>query len=243
MNMCLCVKLDGKRCTRESSKKAGQNTQFCWQHQNCKSIAPHVTFGDDSRPVMKDKNKETKPILKKESVLQNDISKVMPVGKKTLHNEKKWDNNQEFKVNVMKSNENISILKNKSESNVNNMSGETYKHIISKSPELNGYTVSQIEKFEKLSGELQKKTINELKNMLSRNDQSASGNKDELIRRVADGIMLGKIARCVKCDGGRPKFDSKSGIYTCPGYYTDEGFKKCGMKYTNNQLPREKWQN
>lgn len=34
---CQCLKTDGKPCTRDGSKKSGDNPLFCWQHQNCKS--------------------------------------------------------------------------------------------------------------------------------------------------------------------------------------------------------------
>ena len=44
-----------------------------------------------------------------------------------------------------------------------------------------------------------------LKDALKNNLQSMSGNKDELIRKVADGIVLGRIPRCTACFGGRYK--------------------------------------
>ena len=39
--------------------------------------------------------------------------------------------------------------------------------------------------------------------MLRKNLQSMSGNKDDLILKVADGIVLGRIPRCTNCFGGR----------------------------------------
>lgn len=34
-----------------------------------------------------------------------------------------------------------------------------------------------------------------------------TGNKDELLNKIADGIVLGSIPRCPHCFGGRPKFN------------------------------------
>ena len=63
--------------------------------------------------------------------------------------------------------------------------------------------------------------------MLRKNAQSMSGNKDDLVYKCADGIVLGKIPRCPSCFGGRPKFDYKAGTYYCSGYRDDTDFKNC----------------
>lgn len=34
-----------------------------------------------------------------------------------------------------------------------------------------------------------------------------TGNKDELLNKIGDGIVLGSIPRCPHCFGGRPKFN------------------------------------
>lgn len=54
-----------------------------------------------------------------------------------------------------------------------------------------------------------------------------SGNKDEMVQKIADGIVLGRIPRCTSCFGGRPRFDYKTGKYTCPGYRDDVDYKNC----------------
>ena len=36
MSRCLCLKPDGKQCTRNATIKANNDSNFCWQHQNCK---------------------------------------------------------------------------------------------------------------------------------------------------------------------------------------------------------------
>ena len=43
----------------------------------------------------------------------------------------------------------------------------------------------------------------QLKDLLKKNLQSMTGNKDDLIRKCADGSVLGRIPRCPKCFGGR----------------------------------------
>jgi hypothetical protein len=37
MSPCLCLKSNGQQCSRDSSKKAGTNAKYCWQHQTCQS--------------------------------------------------------------------------------------------------------------------------------------------------------------------------------------------------------------
>jgi hypothetical protein len=68
-----------------------------------------------------------------------------------------------------------------------------------------------------------------------------SGNKDELIDKIADGKILGSIPRCPACGGGRPKFDRGNGTYYCPGYRDDEEFKNCHKTFTFAELPRDPW--
>lgn len=78
--------------------------------------------------------------------------------------------------------------------------------------------------------------------MLRSNMQSMSGNKDELVVKIADGIVLGRIPRCPKCYGGRPKFDVKTGTYNCPGYRDDVDFKNCHTTFTKEELQRDPWE-
>jgi hypothetical protein len=69
-----------------------------------------------------------------------------------------------------------------------------------------------------------------------------SGNKDDLVYKVADGIVLGRIPRCPKCFGGRPKFDFKKGTYYCSGYRDDEDFKNCHTTFALNDIKRDPWE-
>lgn len=69
-----------------------------------------------------------------------------------------------------------------------------------------------------------------------------SGNKDELIAKCADGIVLGRIPRCPNCFGGRPKYDYKNGTYHCSGYRDDVDFKNCHTNFSKEDLKRDPWE-
>lgn len=66
-----------------------------------------------------------------------------------------------------------------------------------------GYTPAEHEKYKNEVTRLNKFSNAELKDMLKKNMQSMSGNKDEMIAKIADGIVLGQIPRCPNCFGGR----------------------------------------
>lgn len=53
MNICQCIKINQKRCSRPASNKSNNNHSFCWQHQKCvkkitelknKIILPAITW-------------------------------------------------------------------------------------------------------------------------------------------------------------------------------------------------------
>ena len=81
-----------------------------------------------------------------------------------------------------------------------------------------------------------------LKDILKKNLQSMSGNKDDLVFKVADGIVLGRIPRCPKCFGGRPKFDYKAGTYHCSGYRDDTDFHNCHSTFELHDIKRDPWE-
>jgi len=80
-------------------------------------------------------------------------------------------------------------------------------------------------------------TVNELKGILKANDQSSTGNKSELVERVADGVAFGAMPRCSKCSGGRLKIIG--GYYVCPGYMEDDVFLSCD--FTSTKIERREW--
>ena len=66
-----------------------------------------------------------------------------------------------------------------------------------------GYTASEYATFKEWVRKFSMKTNQELKDLLRKNLQSMSGNKDDLIYKCADGATLGRIPRCPNCFGGR----------------------------------------
>ena len=66
-----------------------------------------------------------------------------------------------------------------------------------------GYTPSEYNKYKETLKQLSDWSNQKLKDSLKNNLQSMSGNKDELIAKVADGMILGSIPRCSACFGGR----------------------------------------
>jgi len=104
------------------------------------------------------------------------------------------------------------------------------------------YNLSQMTKFVELCNEYEDKyTMKDLKELLKLNDQSSSGNKPELVERVADGQVLGKIARCKTCFGGKPRFNYETGGYHCAGYRNDDEYIFCNKVYSFEDLLREAW--
>jgi hypothetical protein len=94
-----------------------------------------------------------------------------------------------------------------------------------------GYTPAQYTTFKELKADFNAKSNQVLKDLLRKNCQSMSGSKDELVYKCADGAVLGRIPRCPKCYGGRPKFDFQKGTYYCSGYRDDVDFKNCHTSF------------
>lgn len=88
------------------------------------------------------------------------------------------------------------------------------------------------------------KKLDELKDMLRKNDQAFSGLKmNELVDKIADQQVRGKIPRCPKCFGGKLRYDYNGG-YKCPGYANDEGkFHRCSFTAKDGEITREAWTN
>ena len=109
-------------------------------------------------------------------------------------------------------------------------------------PEMRGYTDNELKMFKQLVDEkYDEYTADQLKNLLRKNDQKVTGTKKEMIERVADGEVLGKIPRCPACFGGRLVFDYKKGVYKCPGFYDDDHFVRCKAAFDTNFIQRETW--
>lgn len=105
-----------------------------------------------------------------------------------------------------------------------------------------GYTTKQMEEFREMKKQLAGVTMEELKSMCRKNDQKVTGNKGELVERVADGRVLGRIPKCSSCGGGHLRFNAKSGFYTCPGYMEDSDFVHCNKSFSVSEVARLPWE-
>ena len=106
-----------------------------------------------------------------------------------------------------------------------------------------GYTDSEYETYNKAKDDLPKKTIAALKDLLLTNRQRRTGNKAELIERIADCKTLGAIPKCPKCGGGWPRYCNKTAKYSCEGYHDDDKWRWCKGKWEGaTSIVREKWQ-
>ena len=64
MSICQCVTKGGKRCTRATSTKPGDNHNFCWQHQNCTNpIIPDIPISEEPTSPVKPKSPPREDIV------------------------------------------------------------------------------------------------------------------------------------------------------------------------------------
>eukprot|EP01054_Gregarina_sp_Poly1_P007009 Gregarina_sp_Poly_1__7008@NODE_3816_length_870_cov_413_576588_g2457_i0_p1_GENE_NODE_3816_length_870_cov_413_576588_g2457_i0NODE_3816_length_870_cov_413_576588_g2457_i0_p1_ORF_typecomplete_len225_score43_64PADR1/PF08063_12/4_1e02PADR1/PF08063_12/5_7e15SAP/PF02037_27/5_7e03SAP/PF02037_27/3_8e03SAP/PF02037_27/4_3e05TF_Zn_Ribbon/PF08271_12/0_089_NODE_3816_length_870_cov_413_576588_g2457_i0196810 len=86
---------------------------------------------------------------------------------------------------------------------------------------------------------LKSKTKTQLMALLKENDQKTSGKKDELVERVAEGMVLGRLPICPTCDKAKIAFNRVTGEYTCPGSFDNGSFQKCSFK--SSEVQRGEW--
>jgi len=84
---------------------------------------------------------------------------------------------------------------------------------------------------------LQDNSIKGLKDMCKRNNMVQTGNKDELIEKIASSMVLGVIPKCPTCGGGRPKY--QNGFWFCEGYRDDTDWTDC--HFVGTEIARENW--
>jgi len=107
--------------------------------------------------------------------------------------------------------------------------------------------VSHIAKelLEKIEIEIEKRndySQSQLKALLRQNAVKMTGDKNDLVRRVAECSVLGALPQCVKCGGGKLDFDIKSGSYFCKGFFDDDRFVPCPKrKFSFEEIVRIPW--
>jgi len=103
------------------------------------------------------------------------------------------------------------------------------------------YDDAQFSRYKQLLKELQHNTITMSKEKLRDNDYKVSGKKSELIAWIANGMVLGRMPRCPRCNHGYLRFDEKTGAYSCPGYPKGFNFCYCDAKFAFEDIKREPW--
>jgi len=97
-----------------------------------------------------------------------------------------------------------------------------------------------------------KETNTHLKDVLKWNKQTQTGTKDFLLAKVLDGVVYGRLARCVLCTGGRLKLEeSASGVHVedgmmvvCSGNFDEDMNRRipCAFQCKPSEAPRwEPW--
>lgn len=104
-------------------------------------------------------------------------------------------------------------------------------------------TTERCEKMKSILLKIKDYTNVQLKDQLRKNNQSMTGNKNELLGKVAEGMLFGRTPKCPNCNGGRPRLDLATGVYHCGGYYEDENFFQCDATFEFDQLARQAWLN
>lgn len=99
----------------------------------------------------------------------------------------------------------------------------------------------RVAKMKEILTRIQGYSNEKLKEILRKNGQSMSGTKVDLLSKVLDGELFGRVPKCPTCRGGRPKMDLQTGVYHCTGYYEDEAFYQCTASFQFNKLERDKW--
>lgn len=104
------------------------------------------------------------------------------------------------------------------------------------------YDNDQYKKFLELKDDLDNNALPKLKEMCRKNLMKVSGNKSDVIERIADAKILGVIPKCPACGGGRPKLDPKTMTYYCSGYLEDVIFINCHKSFKYSDIVRSPWQ-
>jgi len=96
---------------------------------------------------------------------------------------------------------------------------------IKKAPKTWPISKDDVAAIKKEKKKLEDQSVQELKQICRYNLMVQTGNKDEIIDRIAQSTVLGVIPKCPLCGGGRPKYGS--GFWFCEGYRDDTDWRDC----------------
>ena len=82
-----------------------------------------------------------------------------------------------------------------------------------------------------------KYNLSDLKEMMNKNSQNIEGNKSEILERISEGIIFGRIPKCINCSENSLKFSKKIGSYIC----FKEKINSCLDKFKPNEVERLRW--
>jgi hypothetical protein len=97
-----------------------------------------------------------------------------------------------------------------------------------------GYTLEEYRTYKKHCEQLGFCSIDTLKQECERNLQPVSGNKLDLVERVADGRTLGRAGKCQACSSGL-RFIPRSSEFLCIETAT------CGKRFPSSSIERDSW--
>lgn len=98
-----------------------------------------------------------------------------------------------------------------------------------------GYTLEQYRTFKKFCEKLSSCTPEKLKAECELNQQSVTGNKLDLLERVADGRTLGRAPKCAECSGCL-RYLPRTSEFLCLELTT------CGKRIPSSQVERGEWE-
>ena len=117
--------------------------------------------------------------------------------------------------------------------------GEDPKRNKKKKTQKQGVSVAEKRKIAAQRKQLASVNVKTLQAALRRNAQKITGRRDELVERVAQGIVLGALPLCPLCGMGKLRFDLRTGVYSCPGFRDENNYHSCAFESTN--VERTPW--
>lgn len=99
MTKCLCIKNDGKKCTRNASTKPDTNPNFCWQHQKCE----HTSASLEKKKIGEKKQigEEKKIGEKKQIVKQKQLYGKINIKKKNIEEKQTTENKDTVPISLI----------------------------------------------------------------------------------------------------------------------------------------------
>ncbi|KAL4464812.1 hypothetical protein ABPG74_011373 [Tetrahymena malaccensis] len=102
-------------------------------------------------------------------------------------------------------------------------------------------TKTQWKQYESNRQLFNKKTVKQLQDLLTKNNATVSGGKEQLVYRCALSKLLGVQPNCPSCGGQNLRFYFADGQYYCPGYLDDTDWVNCKNWFKMDEVERTEW--